>query len=519
MVIFRAAGFAALFLFGAAMPAVSQDVTLTSRDGSLSIDGTLLGYDGEFYRVDSVYGELTLDGSGVVCAGPGCPNLQAFVAELTLSGAASMGAVLLPALIEAFAAKEGLSVRRVVQDDIRFRYILRDAVSGDDVARFSFRLTTTDEGFADLLANEADIAMALRAPDPAELALAQDAGLGDLRVAARGRIVALDGLVPVVAAGSPVRDIAMADLGRVFAGDILNWADLGAMDAPIVLHLPVETSGTAQDFDARVMRAAGLASSEDIIRHATHSDLADAVATDPFAIGISTYSETGNARILALRGSCGFPAAATYASLKSEDYPLTAPMFLYTPARRQPQIVRALFEYLRSPEAQRVIRRAGFVDDGPLDIPVAAQGERFANAIAGAGGEVSLDDLKRMVDTLRSAKRLTTTFRFEGGATDLDAQSRSNVLLLAQALETGAYDERELIFVGFSDGQGDATTNLGIARRRAEAVRDAVRTAAATADPARLTLTAEAFGEALPMACDDTDWGRQINRRVEIWVR
>ena len=27
------------------------------------------------------------------------------------------------------------------------------------------------------------------------------------------------------------------------------------------------------------------------------------------------------------------------------------------------------------------------------------------------------------------------------------------------------------------------------------------------------------FGEALPMACDDEEWGRQINRRVEIWVK
>jgi phosphate transport system substrate-binding protein len=33
-------------------------------------------------------------------------------------------------------------------------------------------------------------------------------------------------------------------------------------------------------------------------------------------------------------------------------------------------------------------------------------------------------------------------------------------------------------------------------------------------DPERLSLKVEAYGEALPMACDDTDWGRRINRRV-----
>ena len=30
--------------------------------------------------------------------------------------------------------------------------------------------------------------------------------------------------------------------------------------------------------------------------------------------------------------------------------------------------------------------------------------------------------------------------------------------------------------------------------------------------------TVEGFGEALPMACDETAVGRQLNRRVELWV-
>ena len=40
----------------------AQDVTLTSRDGSLSLVGTLQGYDGEFFRIDTSYGLLTVDG-------------------------------------------------------------------------------------------------------------------------------------------------------------------------------------------------------------------------------------------------------------------------------------------------------------------------------------------------------------------------------------------------------------------------------------------------------------------------
>ncbi|MEM7519579.1 MAG: cell envelope biogenesis protein OmpA, partial [Pseudomonadota bacterium] len=88
----RAAVFAALFLLSGGI-AVAQDVTLTSRDGAVEISGTLLGFDGEFYRVDTEYGELTVDGSGVSCIGPGCPNLQDYVAEIQMSGSATMGAV------------------------------------------------------------------------------------------------------------------------------------------------------------------------------------------------------------------------------------------------------------------------------------------------------------------------------------------------------------------------------------------------------------------------------------------
>jgi phosphate transport system substrate-binding protein len=114
--------------------------------------------------------------------------------------------------------------------------------------------------------------------------------------------------------------------------------------------------------------------------------------------------------------------------------------------------------------------------------------------------------------------RLTTTFRFETGSTRLDAQSRSNVEQLARALESGVYDARRLVFVGFSDGEGAASVNLEIATRRAEAVRNAVLAMAETLPEGRVAIETEAFGEAMPMACDDTQWGAQVNRRVEVWV-
>ena len=58
----RAAVTAALIFFLTSLSALAQDVTLTSRDGRTEITGTLLGFDGEFYRLETLYGELTIDG-------------------------------------------------------------------------------------------------------------------------------------------------------------------------------------------------------------------------------------------------------------------------------------------------------------------------------------------------------------------------------------------------------------------------------------------------------------------------
>ncbi|MEM6758827.1 MAG: phosphate ABC transporter substrate-binding/OmpA family protein [Pseudomonadota bacterium] len=517
----RAAFCAALFILGVAFGTglAAQDVTLTSPDGQVEISGTLLGFDGEFYRVETIYGELTVDGSGVRCEGPACPNLQDFVAEVSVSGSATIGAVLMPALIEGFALRAGYTPRRIDQDAQRFIYELTHDATGKVAARFYFWVTNTDEGFADLLANDADIVMAMREIRPAERQRAREAGMGDLTGINRSRVLALDAMVPIVAPSNPLDTISPSDLADVVSGRITNWSLLGGPDAPIVLHLPGERTGLGQAVEDKLVGPVGLTLATKRIQHDRGSDLQSAVLRDPFALGIASFSEVGSARALSLTGPCGFSLSATRGTIKTEDYPLTAPMFLYLPARRLPKVARDFLAFTRGASAQVVTRRAGFVDQSPEEVSIDAQGYRFANAVTSAGPEVTLEELQRMTRTLYAMKRLSISFRFETGSVRLDAQSRSNIQQLARALEQGTYDARRLLLVGFSDGDGAAEANRNIALRRAEAVRRALTATAETANFERIDLGVDAFGEALPMACDDSAWGRQANRRVEVWVR
>lgn len=514
MISFRNAFFAASL--GAAVPAMAEDVRLRSPDGAIDLSGPLVAFDGEFFRIETIYGPMTVDAERVDCEGAACPDPAAFAPEVRLSGPPALGALLVPALVEGFAARLDLAAERIITDDRHFTYVLSDRRTGAPAIRFRFRLAGSDEAFADLLAGEADIGLSSREIRPGEVVLAREAGLGQLDGPRRSRVLALDGLVAITGPGNPVGALALRDLAAIFAGEISSWSDLGGPDLPIVRHLGEEDTAIAQAVRTRILARYGTRIAPGAVRHPSYAELADAVATDPAAIGITSFSETGSAVVLPLVGPCGYPAVPTPETLKAEDYPLTSPLFAYLPARRLPRLAREFLDYAASPQAALVVRRAGFVDQRLETIPLDRQGLRFANAVRQAGDGIGLSDLQAMVGRMFGAERLTVTFRFEEGSSDLDAQSRSNVPLLAEAIRRGDYDGRTLLFAGFSDGIGNAAQNQRLSERRAEAVRQAVF---GDATPDGVGVEVAGFGEALPMACDDVEWGQRINRRVEVWLR
>ena len=208
----------------------------------------------------------------------------------------------------------------------------------------------------------------------------------------------------------------------------------------------------------------------------------------------------------------------TRLAVKAQDYPLTLPLFFLTPRYRLPLVAREFLEFLSSPDAQGAIARAGYVDRRAERQPMTADGLRLINAIKGAGDETTLADLKRLVAAMDGADRLSLTFRFEGGTTTLDAASQNALTDLAQMMEAGLFKDQALTLAGFSDGSGAAGANLKLAQTRAEAVRAALQSLVPGMPEGSLPRV-EAFGEALPMACDGSGAGRRLNRRVELWIK
>ncbi|MEM9735255.1 MAG: OmpA family protein, partial [Pseudomonadota bacterium] len=168
-------------------------------------------------------------------------------------------------------------------------------------------------------------------------------------------------------------------------------------------------------------------------------------------------------------------------------------------------------------EAQGIVEDADFVSLREERMPLAQQGARLMNAIVEE--EVSLPALRGMLTELRDAERLTTTFRFNQGSTELDARSARDAAALARAMVAGRYDGKELMLIGFTDSIGQFDLNQSLALRRAEQVRQRLEAIIGPRVAAQLNVNTYGFGELAPVGCNTTFGGRQANRRVEVWVR
>ncbi len=185
----------------------------------------------------------------------------------------------------------------------------------------------------------------------------------------------------------------------------------------------------------------------------------------------------------------------------TETYLLTRRLYLYLPTRpTDDPLVRQFVEtYALSNAGQAIAARAGFLS--PYD--TTSRPPR-TECVA---------DLPEYCAVTDRAERVPFDVRFEFGTDRVDNRAFRNLDLLVDELTRPGGAGKQVLLVGFADSDGADDTNLGLSRQRAEAVRTYLGERGVTA------VTPVAFGEALPVATNDTREGREQNRRVEVWLR
>jgi len=91
-------------------------------------------------------------------------------------------------------------------------------------------------------------------------------------------------------------------------------------------------------------------------------------------------------------------------------------------------------------------------------------------------------------------------------------EARVNLQELAKSLDK--YPNSDLLIVGHTDQVGTAAYNQALAERRASAAANYLVSQGVT----RTRVSTRGMGETEPMATNDTEAGRQLNRRVEVAI-
>ena len=522
---------AVVLAIGLASGAAAADVTLRMKGGDFSISGELKAFDNEKYTILSKsFGIMSLDATRFECEGSACPkgaappvapvNLVpgAPQSKVVLSGSDTIGSQLMPALIQAYAQSSGAKATRIAgSDPLDLQIKLTDA-NGRDLGTVEVSHHGSASGFKDLEQRKAAVAMSSRPirPDEAQRLAAQ--GAGDMRAPGREHVLGLDGLLVLVSPENPAASISIDDLAKVFAGQITDWSEIGLPPGKITVYAPAAESGNSDTLDTLVLRPRSLQLTPSARRTIDNAELSDWVARDPSGIGVTGLAYQRSAKPLNIAASCALISRPSTFAVKTEEYPLTRRLYLYTTGQQRDPVSRGLLNFALSPTAQPIIRQADFVDQDPDLLDFGAQTHRVAYALNAQTEDFDMPLMRALINDMKDSRRLSITFRFSSAGFALDSKALADVERLKQLLISPEFKGRTVYLLGFADSFGSFPSNLALAERRAVAVQRALIASARGAIPSSL-LAIKAYGELAPVACNDTFDSRQYNRRVEVWVK
>jgi phosphate transport system substrate-binding protein len=331
-------------------------------------------------------------------------------------------------------------------------------------------------------------------------------------------VLGLDGLVVIVAQDNPAVSLSIDNIAKIFAGQLTDWEQVGLPPGKINIYSANRKSGTYATFEALVLqpRGLGLASSARFLL--STAEVSDAVAADVNGIGVTSFAYVRGAKGLNVESSCGLITRPSVFTVKTEEYPLTRRLYLYTVAKPANPHVKGFLDFVMSKEAQRVIADAQFVDQTPDSLGFDDQGGRIAYALNASNEDFDIVQMRQLIADMNGARRLSITFRFRSASIELDTKARADIDRLVALSASPPLRGKQLMLLGFADSVGPYQGNAALALRRAMQVRDTLLAAGkGLIDPS--LVVHKGYSELAPVACNDQLEGRNLNRRVEVWVR
>ncbi len=497
----------------------ADQISLKSTDGTIDLVGEFVEFANDTYIIRTSLGDLRISARSVICEGAACPTFDDVTADVAIVGADSVGLGMMPLLMTGFAAS--LDAEAEITNPSAgesLATLIDDGGFGDEIGTFLVSSTNDNNAFESLLDRSAMIGMTSRRITQDEARALRADGAGSMVSPEQERIIAVDSMVVATHASNPVQTLTQAQLQGIFSGQITNWSQVGGPNKRITVIAQDEDSA-GHDYFMSYLFGEERPNFRPQAISPDDQTVSNVLFHDTNAIGYLGYAFQRGAKPVTLVNECGIANTPDAFSAKTEEYELGRRMYLYNRADNLDEKAQQFLDFAISSEADSVIGKSGFIDLGILrrsqaegDARRAALTNEMTRYDIGFEGEVIGD----MLEQMDNYDRLSTTFRFRTGSSRIDERGRLDMERLIDYLED-APAGTELTFVGFTDDVGAFEGNRQLAMQRAEAVLEEVR-AVAGDRLNNITMSTTGYGEIAPSACNVTERGRAINRRVEVWV-
>jgi phosphate transport system substrate-binding protein len=208
-------------------------------------------------------------------------------------------------------------------------------------------------GIAALINKTVDFADSSRKMKDEEKSAASTAGVNPVETE-----VAKDGLVVIVNSANTVPGLTKEQLGKIYAGEITNWKDVGGADATIVLLGRDSSSGTYSFVKDEVLGK--LSNKPDYAKSMKNMQSTQAIVEE---VGKSANSigyvglgyENSTIKPVAIDGT-----QSSVATVLDGTYALSRGLYMYS--NGEPTgAAKAYVEWILSPAGQAIVKEQGFV--------------------------------------------------------------------------------------------------------------------------------------------------------------
>jgi len=220
-------------------------------------------------------------------------------------------------------------------------------------------------GIAALINGTTDIANASRKLEPEEVEKAKGKHGGK---EPKEVLVAYDGLAIYVHKDNPLNEISLDQLGEIYreGGKINKWSELGvkipgAASDDIVRVSRQNNSGTYHYFRETVVGKKNDYKPGSMDMNGS-KDVVELVSKTPGAIGYSGLGyATPAVKIVKVSKKTGEPGVLpSIPTVLDKSYPISRPMFMYTPGEPTPEVKKYL-DWILSDAGQAIVKTSGYV--------------------------------------------------------------------------------------------------------------------------------------------------------------